>query len=463
MRKSGNPVSYHAITGKGKTLSEKLCRIVHQYSRESVSGEDMQKLLEVAEDYRKVKNYVYARFGGVGSLAKLYPGYTIQNEMTASGYREELGLPTVYFYLAVFDALGDIKSQWSGIKNRLIGLVNKNERFTEEEKHYLRFLIKVNNAFDAVLNQNPVKLAQGVQKQYEELAQNVDAERLHRYLRRQVRKIHVKPHTDAAEGFSASERAYRYGDHGIYLSVKEKRKRIYISLTDQNQYRRQCYVRLYPAERRVELIVPVRVAVRSHRDYQNQVGLALGMYVMLTTDEGNAYGEELGRYQLAYAEWNRAQTKSYNRNRKDNPGRKKYNAKKRRLTDQLHGYINQELNRFLRTEKPKTVYMVRLPRPRKGGADREINHSAAQWQRGYIRKRLTQKCREQSVELVEVLGKGVSTACSRCGEAGKKEDGQFVCPACGYRAEEKINTARNVKKRGQGDGAIRPRGNGKPL
>ncbi|MCI8591893.1 MAG: hypothetical protein HFI88_06005 [Lachnospiraceae bacterium] len=131
---------------------DKICKTVHQYSRGPVSREDMQKLLEVAEDYRKVKNYVYAHFGGIGSLSKLYPGYTVQNEMTASGYRETLGLPSVYFYLAVFDALGDIKSQWTRTKTKLTRQISRNENLTEEEKHYLRFVIKVSNAFEAALN-----------------------------------------------------------------------------------------------------------------------------------------------------------------------------------------------------------------------------------------------------------------------------------------------------------------------
>ena len=182
--------------------SEKICKTVHQYSNGPVSEGDMKKLLEIAEDYRKVKNYVYARFGGIGSLSKLYPGYTVQNEMTDSGFREKLGLPSVYFYLAVFDALGDIKCQWTKTKTRLRQLINKNERFLAEEKHYLRFLLKVNNAFDAVLNQRPVELTKKVQKQYEELAGVVETEHLHRYLRRQVRKVQVKLHTDTADGFS---------------------------------------------------------------------------------------------------------------------------------------------------------------------------------------------------------------------------------------------------------------------
>ena len=39
---------------------EPVCRTIHQYSQGAIPEEDMEKLLEIAEDYRKVKNYVYA-------------------------------------------------------------------------------------------------------------------------------------------------------------------------------------------------------------------------------------------------------------------------------------------------------------------------------------------------------------------------------------------------------------------
>lgn len=434
--------------------SEQICKTVHQYSQAPVSEADMRKLLEIAEDYRRVKNYVYARFGGIAGLSKLYPGYTVQNEMTASGYREVLGLPSVYFYLAVFDALGEIKSQWTRIKTKLTKLIGKNESFTEDEKHYLHFLIKVNNAFEAVVNQKPVELSAKMKDQYENLAQKVDTGRMHCYLCRQVRKLHGKLHTDQADGFAIAERAYRYADHGIYISIKEKRKRIFLSLTDNNRYSSQLYVKLYPEEGRVEIKAPVKVAVRAHTEYQRQIGAAAGFYTMLTTDEGHRYGEELGDYQTAYSDWLCAQAGSYRRNKADNPGRKKYYAKKRRLEETMHSYINHELNRFLQEEKPETLYLVKLPKPQSGGKNKKINYSISHWQRGYIRKRLTQKCKEQAVTVVEVLGKDISNECSSCGEVGKKESGRFICPACGYEEEEKTNTARNVKKRGQGTGRI---------
>lgn len=136
--------------------------------------------------------------------------------MTKSGLRAEIGIPSVYFYLAVFDALGDIKSQWTRTKSKVLELLRKNENLSPEEKHYLRFLLKSPNAFEAVLNQKPIRLLHEIEMKHSELAAQVDSEKLHRYLRRQVRKYHTgQHHTDAASGFSVAERAYRYADHQL--------------------------------------------------------------------------------------------------------------------------------------------------------------------------------------------------------------------------------------------------------
>lgn len=429
--------------------ADTVCKIVRQYNKAPVSEADMQKLQEIAKDYTTVKNFVYQRYGGVRSLSKLSPGYTVQNEMTRSGLREELGMPSVYFYLAVFEALRDIKIQWSGTKAKVLKRVNANEGLTEEEKHFLRYLLKVANAFDSALNGSPLSLTKEFRQQYDALASEVNVKKLENYLRRQVRKYRITLHTDTSVGFAAAERAYRYADHGIYLSIKEKRKRIFIPLTDNNRYTRQLYIRLYPEEGKLEIRVPVDVTVKSHTDYQGGVGLSMGMMTMLVTDEGHTYGEEFGTFQERYSRWLREQTSVYHRNRTANPGRKKYHARKQRMEEQLHGYINQELNRFLRTEKPQTVYLPRLPKAGVSGPAKNMNYLTSTWQRGYIRSRLKQKCREESIEFVEVFGKGISNECSRCGAMGMKKNGIFSCPVCRQETDQKVNAAQNARKRGE--------------
>lgn len=408
----------------------------------------MRKLQEIADDYSKVKNYVYAHYSGVGGFSKIYPGYTVQNEMKESGLREQLGLPSVYFYLAVFDALGDIKIQWTQTKGRVLTAIKEHQTLTEEEAHYLRFALKVNHCLDAILNYKPMKLEDAYQEKYDWLANQVDIGKADSYLRRQVRKHLHKLHTDRADGFSIAERAYRYADHGIYISIKQKRNRVFIPLTDNNQYDRQLYVKLYRESGRLEILVPVNVHIRNHDDYQNHVGISTGMFTMFTTDSGNFYGKDLGAYITEKVEWIRRQSVVYWNNKAENPGRKKYWNKKQKLDARMHTYINTELNRFLREEKPKVVYIPKLPPPGKAGYNKKYNHSINMWQRGYIKKRLNQKCEEQSIKIVEVFAKGIGTTCSGCQNSGEKQKGMFICPVCGLKIDYKVNAAINVKRRG---------------
>ncbi len=426
-----------------------VCKIVRQYNKIPISNEDMKKLQEIASDYAKVKNYVYQRYGGIYSLTKIYPGYTVQNEMTKSGFREDLKMPSVYFYLAVFDALRDIKIQWSQTKKIILKQVNANQGMSDKEKHFLRYILKVNNAFESVLVRTPLKLPKDIKQQYDFLSSQVDVKKLENYLRRQVRKYPLKLHTNTEDIFSVAEKAYRYGNHGIYISVKEKRKRIFIPLTDTNCYTRQISVQLYPKRNDIELRIPIEMKIKRHNDYTRRVGISIGMYIMLTTDEGHVYGENLGNYQADLSDWLREQTMIYNQNHDANPGRKKYQNRKHKKEEQLHSYINRELNRFLRTEKPEIIYFPQFPEKRGGGPVKRINYHVNSWQRGYIRNRLEQKCREQSIKLVKISAKDISIQCSRCGQIGQNKEQIFFCPSCGYKIEKKINTAQNIKRRGE--------------
>lgn len=409
----------------------------------------MKKLQEIAGDYRTVKNYVYQRYGGIKSLPKIYPGYTVQNEMTASGLRTSLGMPSVYFYLAVFDALGDIKNQWTQTKGRIEKCIRENENLTPEDRHYLRFVMKQSHCFESILLEQKMELSDEWQKSFEEVREGVDENRLNQYLCRQVRRHLKRMHTDTVDGFSVSHKAYRYEDHGIYLAIKEKRKRIFIPLTDNNSYTKQLYVRIFPEEGNVVIHVPVERKVRRHEDYQREIGLAVGIRTMFVTDEGSIYGEKYSNYQYALSEYVREGNIRYRRNKETNPGRKKYLAGRQRLEEALHTYINAEINRMLRTEKPAVVYLPKLPQSSKAGVNKKINSSVSMWQKGYVRNRLTQKCREQSIELIEVFGKDISNECSRCGAIGQKNDDVFTCKACGAALFERENAARNALKRGQ--------------
>lgn len=428
---------------------EKIFKTVYQYNKVPIPCGDMAKLQEIANDCRTVRNYVYGRYGGIGGLSKIYPGYAVQNEMTRSGLREQLGLPSVYFYLSVFDALEDIKSQWTHIKNRVEQNLQANPTLTTEDRHYLRFVMKQRNCFEAILAGGGMELAGDWGKSYEALCAKVNAHRLNQYLRRQVRRHLKKPHTDAADGFPVSAKAYRYGDHGIYIAMKEKRKRLFILLTDNNHYDRQIYVRLYPEDGNIAIHVPIEVKRKNPAGYGGEIGIAVGMRRMFVTDRGSAYGEQYEEYQSALTDYVRKKLPGHRRNAENNPGTKKYSAGKARLEAALHTYVNAEINRMLDTEKPGTVYFPKLPGTSKAGVNKTVNAAVSMWQKGYVKSRLNQKCKERSVEFVEVFGKGIGIACSNCGAAGRRDGEIFRCEACGAEMPERQNTARNVLKKGQ--------------
>lgn len=334
---------------------ETIYKTIYQHNQFPVAASDMARLQEIAKDCREVKNYVYGRYSGIRSLPKIYPGYTVQNEMTASGLRERLGLPSVYFYLSIFDALGDIRGQWTRIKSRTEKNIRENPNLTPEDRHYLRFVMKQSQCFEAILAGKEPELSQSWEEAYRAVRAGADARRLDQYLRRQVRRHMDKPHTDAADGFTVSPKGYRYADHGIYLAMKESRKRLFIPLTDNNRYTRQVYIRLYPHEGKITVNVPIEVKARRPAGYDGECGLAAGLRCMFVTDSGSAYGENYMEYQSALTDYVRERLPRHRRNADNNPGMKKYRAGKERLETALHTYVNAEINRMLDTEKPGTL------------------------------------------------------------------------------------------------------------
>ena len=166
----------------------------------------------------------------------------------------------------MFEALGDIKNQWSQIKNRIEQSIRNHPELTPEDRHYLRFVMKQSRCFESILLGQEMILSKEWVSSFEEARSGVDEKRLNQYLRRQVRRNMKKLHTDSADGFSVSGQAYRYGDHGIYLATKEKRKRIFILLTDNNQYACQLNIRIFPAEGNLIIHVPVETKVKRNED-----------------------------------------------------------------------------------------------------------------------------------------------------------------------------------------------------
>ena len=397
--------------GKGKDKTT-VTRTVKQYSSGSIPPEDFRKLVRLGKSYRSLKNIVFDRYSGATGLPKLYGRNVIEKELLKAGIREELSIPSIYFQMAIKEACGNLKKEWTLTKRRIRNLAERNLNFTGDDVHYIHFILKVEQAFMAVTLRKEPELPASHRKVYEELAEKVNVKRLDSYVRNKARKYHRRLKAVKQDTFSVDLRGYRYRDHGIELASGEMRKRVFIPLTDTRNFDRQLKIRLIPDKRGIEIYAPIEVRVREQRDYINKVGISFDMSTMLTTEKGHEYGAGFKEHPLSY--------------------------------------IGQELNRFLEIEKPEAVYLPKYPPITGVGKKDTPRWRDAKESRVYILEHLKQKCEERGCELVRVPGRGINTTCSRCGSLkGRIKEEDLICGACGYKEKVQINSAKNALKRGQ--------------
>lgn len=416
-------------------------KTVKQYNKYPIPSEEMAVLQEIAEKYRKVKNYVYSRYGSSKYISELSPGYRLSREMNESDIRQQIGIPSKYFEKAKFDAFADMKMNWSSIVSKIRKLAMSNENFNAADKHYINFILKNDKYLQAVINRDEKQLKEIAGKYYDKVVTKVDKHKLDNYINRQIRRNSKTLYTENNNYFVLKGDKYNYSDSGIRISTFVPREKIEIELTDSNKYSCQLTVKIYPEKNSIEIYVPIEVKVKEHSDYTNQIGIALGMYDMLTASTGNVYGADFESYMNNYSEWLYKKKKSCQKG----VGREKYDAQNHRYEERLYSYINHQINLMLEAEKPCVIFIPKYPKHTVFGKNKKANFMTSAWKRKYICDRIAQKCRENSIELIEVISTDIGVRCSKCGEVNKeKAPDKYVCEKCGYTASGKLNAAQNA-------------------
>ena len=118
-------VPQHSGDAKLSQGGGKICKAVHQYSKRKISSENMDVLMELGHGCMVTRNYIYQKYGGIKSLVKVYFGYEVEAEVRAAGFREKIGLPSVYFSASVNRALADIKIMWAQVRNGINDAVDR--------------------------------------------------------------------------------------------------------------------------------------------------------------------------------------------------------------------------------------------------------------------------------------------------------------------------------------------------
>ena len=439
-----------------KKTEEVITKTVWQYS-EPLSQETLEFLQGIAADYSKVKNYVYGRYSGIKSMNRLVPVYDVLNEMRHCGLRAQLNLPAAYYELAVSEAVTDIRSMWGMLKNKLRDLISANENLSADDRMYLRTVLKINSVFSAILNR----------QEYEPPAKtaglDIDASRLNNLLGRLVRKHLRVPRINSQAGFKVMPTGYRYREQALELVSRQARKRVRIPLKDGNVSKRQLHI--YVKEDRAVIAIPIDVEIKRQPEAQNVLYAYIGYKDMITLSTGRVYGKDLNKLVTPETERlnekNRERRKQYNAYcksmeagnlkkaeviRANNLGRQKHLRLKQREREKTANYINAELNRLLREEKPCRIVITKpILKGRKKLSNAAANRRLTRSFSGYIREKLAYKCRLYGVELEQISPYGTASTCSECGAEGKREQYDFICENCGLKLPAALNTARNIE------------------
>ena len=438
-----------------------ITKTIWQYS-ELLSQETMEFLKGIASDCCTVKNYVYAKYSGIKSLSKLTPVYNILNEMRCCGLREQLNLPAVYYELAIADAVTDIKARWGIVKNKIGELVSVNENLNANDKLYLRTVLKLNNVYAAILNHQEYEMPRNAKEL------DINVKRLNNLLCRLTRRYLTQPKTDNKDSFRISPNGYSYKDGVMRVVCRIPRKRISIPLKDSRTFDRQ--IQIHIKENFVALAVPVETKIKKHQDYINTVYIHIGHRDMFTLSNGTIYGKALD--ELVSPETERLARKNRERRRMytifeqstesgdtrkadnieaNNLGKSKYVKQKEKEKTRTTDFINAEINRMFKTEKPKKIVITKpVVKDKTKYYSKSVNRKLTRNFRSYIKERLAYKCQIHSVELIEINSKGTGRICSVCGAEGKRQNMEFICENCGLKTTIALNSAKNIQMKYNG-------------
>ncbi|MDE7246659.1 MAG: transposase [Lachnospiraceae bacterium] len=436
---------------------DRMTKIVWQYTQ-PLPEEIMDFLRGIAGDYAKVKASVYERYSGIASLGKLASLYDIMTQMRHCGLREQLGLPSVYYELAVRDAVSDIKGMWGMLKNKIRTLIAANENLNDEDRLYLRTVLKLDPVYAAILNREEYPMPEKA------AGLEIDIERLNNLLRRMTRRYLVKPVSCRGDSFCVSPGGYSYKGGALCLVSRVPRNRVKLPLKDNRECDRQ--IRICIRKNDAAIALPVHVRKKKHEDFQNIIFVHLGYRDMCTLSSGNIYGEGLGELSAARSERLMEKNRERGRMRKsyrdslaegdrkkaadietNNLGGIKYERQKQKEQTQIESYINAGINRMLEIERPGTIVITRpVTINKKKSGYKPANRKLSESPQGYIRSRLLQKCETNGITLIEISSKGTGSICSACGAEGKRLVEGFVCDNCGFQSSIALNGARRIEQ-----------------
>ena len=432
-----------------------------------------EEILLIGTVQRNIKNYVWSRYSGIGSLLK-QSGWTIRDELIQKDLLSKKITKTLS-RVAVEQSAATIKSNWTTTKKKVKKAIAQNENLTKDDKHYLYLCLKHTPTLYNILNYKKVDYATDCLKDLK-----VDVHRLNNLLRRYIRRYKTKSYTNKANVILTSN-LYKFDLNNNIFSFTGKKKNSKVTITlignipklkgtlelVKNQKSNQYY-----------LHVPLdRIIIKKEMTEQSEIlGLDVGITDLITLSNGSIYGANSAElfYTLSdnLVNKNRSRLFSYKRQLEErilteqeesekaiieqklknlennNLGSKKRISKISKYKSRIVSHINCELNKMVKEEDIEEIVREDLNWvSKKKNVSKKQQNRFSTWSKGLLLERLSVKLAEKGIKETIVNPAYTSQVCCKCNHLGSRKGKEFKCSNCNLNIDADFNASINTKKR----------------
>ena len=431
------------------------------------------EILLIGEVQRNIKNYVWSRYSGIGSLLK-QSGWTIRDELIQKDLLSNKITKTLS-RVAVEKSASTIKTNWIATKKKVKKVITQNENLTEDDRRYLFLCLKHTPTLYNILNYKKVDYATDYLRDL-----NVNVHRLNNLLRRYIRRYKSKSHTNKANVILTSN-LYKFNTNNktFMFSGKTKNSRIEISLVGnvpklkgtleliKNQKDNQYYLHV-PLDRIIN--------TKDITEKSEILGLDVGITDLITLSNGSVYGSNSAElfYTLSDNLVNKNRSRLFAHKRKleqrilteqdkskkftlkqklknleeNNLGYQKRNTKIGKYKSRIISHINCELNKMIKEENLKEIVREDLNWvSKKKNVSRKQQNRFSTWSKGILLERLSMKLTEKGIKETIVNPAYTSQVCCKCNHLGIRNSKEFKCSNCSLSIDADFNASINIKKR----------------
>lgn len=267
-------------------------KTIKLYSKPLTLNELM--LLEILLDYREsCKNYFYSRFSGIEYLDKL-KFRDIRDSLLIKDVKDEMKkfhLPARTWKMDLSEVISNIKTMWSNIENEIKHYIRNNENLTDEDRHYLFYVLKGRNLWAEAVQTKSItetkKLSEINISKSKEYLINL----LCRYTRIAKPKISVSKNLKSIQFDTGM---YDLIDGTLSLQTQNKGQRLLINLRNKVTIKKGNIRIVLNRDNHVLEIHKLILVSETEIDKKDDVGLDKGYTKMFSSSSGKEYGIVLG-------------------------------------------------------------------------------------------------------------------------------------------------------------------------